>query len=274
MRARPLFRSGLAMVLAAMAAWGCAPGAGDGGGAARAGRPARDHVRRCLNLIASDLEGLKGTFPELADLAEEAVTDAGLEYVCRGQAVSGTTPEDAGLGAGGCRVWVSVQPQGGAWRGSRHEFPSLGLEARYEVAMGSTGEDRRKAFVRKVQEVIAARLTPLRDLDQVAGTCLKGIAADLGAIKDKYPALADWKPEALKGNRIHYVNAASGQTIDVEVRLGPSQVKSDCDYPFYVSTALGAGASPGLDGEIRAIVQKNLQPLREFDRSTGGWLTR
>ena len=268
MRARLGFWSVPATVLAALAAWGCAPGAG-GGAAPRAARPARDHVRRCLDLIASDLEGLKGTFPELADWRPGAVTDAGLEYVRKGQAVSGTTPEDAGLGAGGCRVWVSVQPHGDAWRGSRHEFPSLGLEVRYEVAVGSGGS---KAFVRKIQEVIAARLTPLRDLDKVAGECLKGIAADLGALKGRYPELAEWKAEALKGNRIHY--ASGSRTIDVEVRLGPSSARSDYDYPFYVSTALGAGASPGLAGEIRAVVQKNLQPLREFDRCTGGWLTR
>jgi hypothetical protein len=271
MSARIAFRWGATVVLAALAAWGCAPGSGSGS-AARAGRPHRDHVRRCLELIASDLKGLKGTFPELADWRPGLVTDTGLEYVRKGQAASGTTPEEAGLGAGGCRVWVSVQPHSGDWRGTRHEFPSLGLEARYEVAMSTTGDKKRKAFIRKIQEVIAVRLTPLRDLDQVAGVCLKGIAADLGAVKSRYPELADWKPDVLHGSRIHYVSG--GRTIDVEVRLGPSSEKSDYDFPFYVSTALGASPSPGLAGEIRAIVQKNLGPLREFDHCTGGWLTR
>jgi len=228
-----------AVVLLVLVVAGC-NGKSTSGGAGKSSGKYRDVVAKCVRLMAVDLEAVKDKHVGLAGWDMPAPGARSIDHASKG---------------GSIRVTVSRPAE----KKAEHEFPNLGLAVFVEVA----GE---KKFVRAVKEIVAGRLVPLRDLDAAVGKSMKGMVADLDAVKAKHPELAGFSAAAHKGDRLEYSTAGFGLSMWVD--LLPQSVRTQKCFPLHATVE---GGSRELRAAVLAAVEKNVEPLRELERRTGGW---
>jgi hypothetical protein len=228
-----------AVALLALAVAGC-NGKGSSGGTTKSSGKYRDVVAKCVRLMAVDLEAVKDKHVGLAGWDMPAPGARSIDHASKG---------------GGIRITVSRPAE----KKAEHEFPNLGLAVFVEV-------DGEKKFVRAVKEIVAGRLVPLRDLNAAVGKSMKGVVADLNAIKAKHPELVGFSTAAHKGSRLEYSTAAFGLSMWVE--LQPQSVRTQQCFPLHATVK---GGSRELRTAVLASVEKNVEPLRELERRTGGW---
>jgi hypothetical protein len=229
----------LALLVVAVA-FGCKGGGGGGSGKAKG--KYRDVVAKCFKLMAVDLDAVKDKHTALAGWQAPAAGSKGIQYASK---------------AGSITVKV-VEP--GA-KGAQHVFARLGLAVSVEVS----GEEK---FVRAVKDIVAGRLVPLRDLNAAVDKSLKGIVADLSAEKSKHAELAQFGAGALKGDKLEY--ASDGFSLAVWVELLPASTRTQRAFPVHAKVQ---GARP-TGKAVLAIIDKNMEPLKELERRTGGWRTK
>jgi len=221
---------------------GCRTSGGSGGrGTGDSGY--RDVVAKCVRLMAFDLDSARDTYPELAGWRSPPAGTRRIDHATKAGAISVTVSRPAEKKAG-------------------HEFPNLDLAVFVELSGG-------RKFVRAAGKIVASRLVPLRDLDAAVGRSLKGFVSDLAAVKGKYPELSGFSAGAVRGGRLYYVSG--GFSVTVWADLAPERAAEVRCFPL---CARVAGGSRAARGTVLSLLEKNLEPLRELQRRTGGWRVR
>ncbi len=293
----PLF---VGMVLTALLTAGCrAPAPKPAPVAPSAGGPAEETdytwlrpnplVSRSLKDIVAGVSALKDKHPELADWNATVLAKSYLIYYvhdCKVVRPGDPRRREVVFGPNGIFVHVAADHQSPA----EHDFASIGIRVHVSVSVGKKGN---KALAGRIRGIIEGKLEPLRQADKAAGKALKGMVADMAAIKDKYPELSKWHDDRLKVPSTftysHNCTPGSGAKgkwtppkfgpngCFVQVWISPDMGQRCGEYGFpelglevHVSVGVAKDGNQGFAKEIRAIIGKNLAPLGKLDRKYGG----